>query len=155
MTTQPFKVSGQGNLAISSEASLDNNWAALGLTLVDPATGRVWRAEQQLEHYSGRDADGDSWSEGSRSGLVMFSDVPAGTYQLQVDGEIARDAKDAVAATLKIERGHASWLNWVLLQVLLLLLPLAGWWREKSFETARWADSDHPRDAGDDDDDDD
>ena len=153
MLTKPFKVTGQGNLAISSEAGLDNNWAALGLTLVDPATGRVWRAEQQLEHYSGFDEDG-SWSEGSKSGLVMLSNVPAGTYQLQVDGEIARDAKGAVAATLKVERGHASWLNWVLLQALLLLMPLFGWWREKSFETARWADSDHPRTGGDDDDDD-
>ena len=154
ITTQPFKVSGNGNLAVSSEAALDNSWAALGLTLVDPATGRVWRAEQQLEHYSGRDEDGDSWSEGSKSGLVMFSDVPAGTYQLQVDGEIPRDATGAVSATLKLERGHASWLNWVLVQIILLLMPLIAWWRTRAFEVQRWADSDHPRDGGGDDDDD-
>ena len=154
VTTQPFKVTGKGNLAVASEASLDNNWLYLGLTLVDPATGRVWRTEQHLDHYSGFDSDGDRWVEEQKSGLVMFSDVPAGTYQLQVDGETARDAKDAVSATLKLERGHASWLNWVLLQVLLLLMPLFAWWRSKAFETDRWADSDHPRNAGNDDDDD-
>ena len=81
-------------------------------------------------------------------------DVPAGKYQLQIDGETAKDAPNAIGATLKLERGHASWLNWVLLQILLLLVPLWGWWRAKTFETSRWADSDHPRSGGDDGDDD-
>ena len=117
-------------------------------------TRPLFEPSLQLEHYSGRDEDGDSWSEGSTSGLVRFSDVPAGTYQLQVDGEIPRDAKGAVSATLKLERGHASWLNWVLVQIILLLMPLIAWWRTRAFEVQRWADSDHPRDGGSDDDDD-
>jgi hypothetical protein len=37
----------------------------------------------------------------------------------------------------------------------LLLLPLFAWWRSRSFEVARWADSDHPKVTESDGDDDD
>lgn len=151
-TTEPFKITGNGPLVLQNTTNVDNNWAGFNYTLVDPDKGKVWRAEQQIEHYSGYD-EGESWSEGSRSGQVVFADVPAGTYQLQVEGETARDARTPVGATLRLERGHASWLNWILLQLLLLLVPLWGWWRAKAFETRRWADSDHPRNESDDDDD--
>ena len=152
-TTEPFVIKGNGPLVLQNSTTVDNTWAGFNFTLVEPATGKVWRAEQQVEHYSGYE-DGESWSEGSRNGHVLFADVPAGTYQLQIEGEIANDARAAVGAQLRLERGHASWLNWVLLQVLLLLLPLWGWWRAKAFETRRWEDSDHPRSGSDDDDDD-
>ena len=152
-TTEPFVIKGNGPLVLQNTADVNNSWAGFNYTLVNPASGKVWRAEQQLEHYAGTE-DGESWSEGSRNGHVLFADVPAGTYQLQVEGEIDKDAQNAVGAHLRLERGHASWLNWVILQVLLLLVPLWGWWRAKAFETTRWADSDHPRSGGDDDDDD-
>ncbi len=151
-TTEPFKISGNGPLVLQNSTTVENNWAGFGFTLVEPASGKVWRAEQQVEHYAGYE-DGESWSEGSRNGQVVFADVPAGTYQLQIDGETAKDAQADISALLRLERGHASWLNWVLLQVLLLLVPLWGWWRAKAFETSRWADSDHPRSGIDDDDD--
>ena len=152
-TTEPFKVTGNGPLVVRNTTDVDNGWAGFNFTLVNPATGKVWQAEQQIEHYAGSDG-GESWTEGSRSGEVVFADVPAGTYQLQIDGEIDKKSKHPVGATLRLERGHASWLNWLLLQLLLLLVPLWGWWRAKAFETSRWEDSDHPRNQSADDDDD-
>ncbi len=152
-TTEPFVIKGNGPLVLQNSTSVENTWAGFHYTLVEPASGKVWRAEQQVEHYSGYE-DGESWSEGSRTGDVMFAGVPAGTYQLQIEGETDQNARGSVGANLRLERGHASWLNWLLLQILLLLIPLWGWWRAKAFETKRWADSDHPRSSGDDDDDD-
>ena len=152
-TTEPFVIKGNGPLVLQNASDVNNNWAGFAYTLVEPASGKVWRAEQQLERYSGVD-DGESWSEGSSSGHVLFANVPAGKYQLQIEGETAADARNAIGTSLRLERGHASWLNWVLLLVLLLLVPLWGWWRAKAFETARWADSDRPRSGGDNDDDD-
>lgn len=145
-----FKVTGAGPLALNVETDLDNSWAGLGFTLVEPKTGKVWTAEQQIESYSGIDEDGDRWNEGSNSALVTFGNVPAGTYQLQVEAELDPEAKKPLTAILRLERGHASWFNWLLLQFGLLLLPLFAHWRARAFEAARMADSDH---AGDDDDD--
>ena len=149
--TTPIKVTGNGNLALSTITDLDNSWAGLGYTLVDPASGRVWRAEHQLEAWSGVDEDGDRWSEGSNSGLVSFGNVPPGTYQLQIEGELAPEATRPLGAVLRLERGHASWLNWLLLQLGLLTVPLFAGWRASVFEARRWADSDHaPADEDDD-----
>ena len=150
-TTEPFKISGNGPLLLDNVTSINNTWAGFGFTLIEPATGKVWRAEQQLEHYDGFDEG--YWSEGSRTGQIVFAAVPPGTYQLQIEGETAQDARADISASLRLERGHASWLNWLLLQGLLLLVPLWGWWRAQAFETGRWADSDHPRNESDDDDD--
>ena len=49
-----------------------------------------------------------------------------------------------------------SWINWLLMQLLLFLLPAWASWRTHSYEVERWADSDHPKStsSGDDDDDD-
>ena len=148
--TTPFKVTGNGNLALSTITDLDNSWVGLGYTLVDPTSGRVWRAEHQLEAWSGVDEDGDRWSEGSNSGLVSFGNVPQGTYQLQIEGELAPEATRPLGAVLRLERGHASWLNWLLLQLGLLSIPLFAAWRARAFEARRWADSDHAPDDDDD-----
>ncbi len=147
----PFKISGNGPLALKAETNLDNGWAGLGFTLVEPVSGKVWRAEQQLESYSGVDEDGDRWSEGSNTTLVSFGAVPAGTYQLQIEAEVDPQSKRPLTAVLRLERGHASWLNWLLLQLGLMTIPLFVNWRSRAFEARRMADSDH---ADDDDDDD-
>ena len=145
----PFRVDGRGPLALKAETDLHNSWAGLSFTLVDPKSGKVWNTEEQLESYSGVDADGDRWSEGSNSTLVTFGDVPAGTYQLQVEAEIDPQSPRPLTAVLRLERGHASWFNWLMLQFGLLTVPLFAGWRTRAFEAARMADSDH---ADDDDD---
>ncbi len=89
---------------------------------------------------------------------MVFYAVPPGEYLLNITAERPDDATAPMNANLQIERGHPSWLNWLLLQIVLLIVPLVGWWRLRSFESDRWADSDHPSGPGsssDDDDDDD
>ena len=157
LTTTPFQIkSGNSNLVVHAETDLDNQWMEVTYTLVNPDSGKSWRSERDLAHYSGRDDEG-SWSEGSRSDDVVFQHVPSGKYLLNVATELPKAAKRPVFARLKIERGHPSWINWLALQLGLLLLPLFAAWRAHAFEVRRWADSDHPKvsEASDSDDDDD
>ncbi|MBL8383637.1 MAG: DUF4178 domain-containing protein [Burkholderiales bacterium] len=149
MLSEPFRVDGAGSLALRADTDLDNAWAGLSVALVDPASGRVWRADQEIESWSGIDADGDRWSEGSASALVSFGRIPAGTYRLQVEGEVDPGQGRAVTAVLTLERGHASWFNWLLLQAGFLSVPGFGAWRARAFERRRMAGGDH----GDDDED--
>lgn len=154
ITTRPFTVKGKDtNLVVHAETDLDNSWAGLTYTLADPDSGRTWQVERQMERYKGIDEDGDSWSEGSSSDDAVFHDIPAGKYVLNIEGELDPQSNRGLVGHLKIERGHASWLNWLLVQLFLLAVPLVGWWRARAFETRRWADSDHPRGGGGDDDD--
>lgn len=154
LTTQSFEVKGKsGNLVVRNDTSLNNSWAGINYTLVDPKSGKTWNEAHEVSYFEGRD-DGESWSEGSKRDEVVFYDVPPGEYRLNISAELADDAKSPMSGRIAVERGHASWLNWLLLQIALLIVPFVGTWRARNFETRRWADSDHPRGGGDDDDDD-
>lgn len=153
LTTQPFKVKGNtGNMVVRADTDLNNTWANLSYTLVDPKTGNTWNEATEVSFYQGNE-DGESWSEGSKRGEVVFHGVPPGEYLLNVTAELPKDAMAPMTGKLTVEHGHASWLNWLVLQLALLIFPILGWWRARGFENSRWADSDHPR-GGDDDDDD-
>jgi len=153
ITTQPFKVQGKtGNLVVRNDTSLRNSYANIGYTLVDPKSGQTWSEAHELSYFEGYE-DGESWSEGSRTDEVVFFNVPAGEYLLNINAELADDAKDRLQGRIAVERGHTSWLNWLALQFLLLLMPFYATWRSRNFENRRWEDSDHPRGGGDDDDD--
>ena len=145
VTTKQFLVKGaSSNVVVNTETDLDNGSMELSYILVNPESGKSWRSDRELAHYSGYD-DGESWSEGERSNDTVFPRVPAGKYLLNISTELPKEAKRAVTGKLKVERGHPSWINWIALQVLLLLLPLFAAWRSRAFEIRRWADSDHPR----------
>ena len=147
VTTRPFVVKGNDtNLVVRAQTDLDNSWAAISYTLADPDTGKSWQVERQLEHYKGVDEDGDSWSEGSASDDAVFYDIPPGKYLLNIEAALDPATRKTLVGRLSVERGHASWLNWLLLQAALLLVPVAGWWRARAFEARRWADSDHDDD---------
>ena len=153
-TTQPFQIKGStGSVVVRNDTNLSNGWASINYTLVDPKSGQTWSEAHELSYYEGRE-DGESWSEGSKRDEVVFYNVPPGEYRLNVAVELPDDAKSAVNGQIAVERGHASWLNWLLLQIALLILPFYGTWRARNFENQRWADSDHPRGGGDDDEDD-
>ena len=153
LTTQPFTIKGnQGSTLVRAETDLKNTWAALTYTLVDPASGQTWSEGQEIGYYEGYD-EGESWNEGSKNGEVVFYGVPPGQYVLNVSAELPKDAMAPLSGKIIVEHGHASWLNWLVLQLALMILPFYGWWRQRSFENQRWADSDHPRGGGDDDDD--
>ncbi|MDB5805560.1 MAG: hypothetical protein JWN73_2882 [Betaproteobacteria bacterium] len=153
-TTQTFTVRGNtGNLVVHNATDVANSWADLSYTLVDPKSGKTWNEAHELSYYEGSD-DGESWSEGSKTDDVVFFGVPPGEYKLNLSADRPDDATGPINAAVKLERGHPSWLNWLLLQIALLILPFWGSWRASSFEKQRWADSDHPRGGSDDDDDD-
>lgn len=155
MTAGPFEVKGgTSSLVVRTTTNLANTWMGLSFTLVNPATGKSWRTDRELAYYGGVD-DGESWSEGDRDNDAVFDAVPAGKYLLNVSSELPRDARGKVSGEFKVERGHASWANWLALQILLLIFPLFASWRSRAFEVRRWADSDHPKASSDDTDDND
>jgi len=151
--TQPFQVKGStGSVTVRNDTDLRNGWAGINYTLVDPKSGQTWTEGHEVSYYEGYD-DGESWSEGSKRDEVVFYNVPPGQYRLNLSAELPDDARNPVGARILVTRGSTSWLNWLLLQIALLILPFWGTWRARSFETRRWADSDHPRGGSDDDDD--
>ncbi len=64
--------------------ALDNAWIDADLRLVNEKTQASYEGSSLVESYHGVDSDG-SWSEGSTDKDVVFSQVPAGRYDLVLD----------------------------------------------------------------------
>ena len=154
-STKPFEVSGgSSSIVIRSRTDLDNSWAAYSFALVNQDNGQVYRLDREIGYYQGYDGS-DHWEEGSRKDAAAFNEVPPGRYALDVGVEIPKNAKRRVTNDVEVVRGAPSWLNWLLIQGLLFLLPVWASWRTHSYEVERWADSDHPKATASSDDDDD
>lgn len=133
---------GARRLEIAHEAQLRNNWVALHLTLVNKNTGEAWQADREISYYEGVDG-GESWSEGSKTDDFVFTDLPPGTYFIAEEAELD-PSTPSVGAQLKVAQAGPRWSSLVLLILFLVAFPIYTWWRQKSFEIARWAESDHP-----------
>jgi hypothetical protein len=123
------------------------------MTLVNKTTGQAWPAERELSFYHGYD-DG-YWSEGNKDDDVVFADIPAGTYYLEIDPDMATDKADQVRDTLEISTPSAGWSNFVFLFIFVAAFPIFTRLRHTAFEVRRWSESDHPMVSSSDDDSDD
>ena len=152
--TREFEVTGKPRkIAVKNDTSLNNNWIGLDMVLVNKATGAAWPAARELSYYSGYD-DG-AWSEGSRDDEVVFLDIPAGTYYLTLDPDMAPEKPVAVRDTVEVHTAGAGWSNFVLVMIFLLIFPIFSATRHAAFEARRWAESDHAPVSSDDSDGDD
>ena len=131
LTTEAFNIPGDaGNLRITAQAAVYNNWVELGVSLVGP-DDITFNATPSIEYYYGQDSDG-SWSEGSQSTSVTFRSVPGGEYRMLVEpyagayrvnpnNPNALKTNTPVDFTIIVTRHVPSWGNfWI---ALLLLIP--------------------------------
>ena len=143
ITTPVFEVTGRtGNIHIINKTNLDNSWAFLGMELVERDSGKVYAVHREVSYYSGYDGDG-YWSEGSTSDDAEIANVPPGHYLLSIDAETPAVSGRVANTQLQIRRNVPNWHNFFIVEILLLLFPLIYWWRRSSFETKRWAGSEH------------
>jgi len=154
LVTRDFVISGKARkITVRNATTLDNSWLGLDLALVNKATGAAWPASRELSYYHGYD-DG-YWSEGSNDDEVVFLDIPAGTYYLAVDPDLAPENRATVRDSIEVKSGGTGWSNFVLVLIFLALFPIFTRLRHAAFEARRWAESDHAPVASDDSDSDD
>jgi hypothetical protein len=120
------------------------------MMLIDEKTERAGYVGIGAEFYTGQSSDG-SWREGSKQASVVVSEVPNGTYLLQVKpdpGQATQSWKGQARPykgrlTLKITRDPPLW-RWPILSFLVILaIPVFVHVRHHAFETKRWSESDH------------
>ena len=144
------------SLRVSHDTDVENNWVDITSTLVEKATGEAYQGVQEVSYYHGVD-EGENWSEGSKGDAIAFKNIPPGTYYLTIEYDLGTDKRDSVADTVQVVRNPATWSNYVLVMIFLLLFPLISRWRRSNFESRRWSESDlggddEAADSGDDED---
>ncbi|WP_411281133.1 DUF4178 domain-containing protein [Gemmatimonas sp.] len=152
--TDAFELAGRtSNVAIDLESDLDNDWLFLALSLINESTGETREVTRQLSYYHGSDSDG-SWTEGNRRESLRIASVPGGRYFLRVQAEGGEPAKSSASYTVRIRR-DAPHYGFYGIAVLALLVPVVlSIFPSASFESRRWAESDHAPTASSDSDDD-
>jgi len=128
------------NLEFAVSAPVINGWLSLDADLINSEGQELQGAELEVAYYSGHDSDGN-WSEGAQYSRAVLSEVPAGLYRLSfqttADPQLA-----ALPYRLVITRDVPNWGYFALTFLLILVVPIALWIREASFESRRWQESD-------------
>jgi hypothetical protein len=138
------------NIEIRTATTLSNHWAYITMALINSDTDEALDFGREISYFYGSDSDGP-WSEGSSNDVAVVPSVPPGRYYLRVEPEDG-DAQD-FTYNVFIKRDVPQWSP-VFVAILLLALPLGFvFWRQYSFEVARWKESDHPWVSDSDDDD--
>ena len=142
--TPAFRLKGgQANVEVTINTNLSNDWAYLGLALINDDTGVAYDFGKEIGYYYGTDSDG-SWSEGNKSGSVSIPAVPAGNYYLRVEPEMEKDGRThSMSYEVIIHRGSPAYFWFFPAFIALLIPPIVVSIRSFSFENRRWAESDY------------
>lgn len=143
VTTPVFTaVKDKANMSLTFSTPVENSWYYVSGELVNNKTGETYPFEKSIEYYHGYDSDG-SWSEGGRESKVMFSGIPGGQYYLNLDMESGSfQDRDARKLTLTVRRDVPTFSNYFWCLLFVSIVPCLAWWSSRSFEVARWSDSD-------------
>ncbi|MCB1143265.1 MAG: DUF4178 domain-containing protein [Leptospiraceae bacterium] len=148
----------ESNLEISMASPVDNNWVEINLSLVNDTTGDTIDLVSGIEYYHGVD-DGESWTEGSQNTSKLLSSIPKGKYHLNVSANspILDPAKptnsiqelfknDGLKSNLdvivELRSDVTNWSNFFWSLFLILIYPIISFWKNRSFESQRWSNSD-------------
>lgn len=136
--TPDFEVTGNDtNLKIIAEAPVYNSWVYLDALLFDSQTRKGIPMPLEISYYRGSD-----WSEGGESKSRVVNNVPPGKYYLSLKFQSGpQEYKGYVKLWLKRDVTVNS--NFFISVFLILLGPLFGFLRSRSFEVKRWSNSDY------------
>jgi len=128
---------------LQASAPLRNSWVELDCALVNTVTGETFQFTNAFSFYQGTDSDGP-WSEGSTHDTSTIGNIPAGTYNLVVEGASGdeRDQRIEQSAQLRLTHDVVPWRNFWFTVLAIIAYPLYLGIRSHLFERERWSQSD-------------
>jgi hypothetical protein len=125
-----------------AQADLDNSWVELDCSLVNTATGEIHEFTNAFSYYYGYDSDG-RWTEGNQQDTSLLTTIPAGTYNLVIEGASGDNRNQRIAQNVRLSMIHdvVPWRNFWFAVLMILAYPVYLGVRSHLFEKERWADS--------------
>jgi len=135
-----FDISNTEQMArIRYNMQIDNDWAVLGTRITGPDGEVVIEGQRLIEYYSGRDSDGNWWSEGSRNGVVRFRPQSEGPHRIEIE---RTQGTGGTSAHVRIAEGKPTTF-WLIVTAVLFGLGYAALAiRKASFHKNRFSGSD-------------
>jgi hypothetical protein len=126
---------------LRASSPLSNNWVELDCSLVNTVTGETREFTNAFSYYTGVDSDG-SWSEGDTQDTSLVANIPAGTYNLVVQGASGGDPQNRQSVRLSMTHDVVPWRNFWLAVLAIAVYPLYLAFRAYQIERQRWSESD-------------
>ena len=131
----------RSNLCFEISAPVSNSWFELGATLVNTVTGEEYNIQKGVEYYSGY-TDGESWTEGSTSATAYMTNIPAGTYFLQMEGTREHILYQRINNfSVKVVYDGTEYRNFWFAVLLLVAWQVINYLISNQKEKNRWANS--------------
>lgn len=121
-------------------SNVDNDWFGVTIELINHNTGDRFEVDKTIEFYSGVDG-GESWSEGSKSESLFMSQVPAGTYHINLYPEWGSINKDRNNFEIWVYEDVPMWSNFWVTLIVAAILVIIHYIRFRIFESNRWMES--------------
>ena len=130
---------GPKSLEVLLYAPLDNDWFFSEFSLISESDGTEYNFTKEVAYYAGVD-DGYAWSEGSQTAEAFLSQIPAGTYHLNIYPEFSFNNQ---AFSIVVRHDVPMFVNFFITCFGLLVVPLTYYLRRHYRETSRWSESDY------------
>jgi ribosomal protein L37AE/L43A len=141
LVSNPFQLkAASSNMEFTISSPVSNNWFEAAIVMVNEQTGQEYNFEKGVEYYFGYDG-GEKWDEGSQTGTLLLSAIPAGTYHLNIFPSFGNGDTQRIF-TITATNDVPMWRNFMVAILILLLYPFIAWWRSAGFEQKRWHGSD-------------
>lgn len=140
--SQPFELDANKNVRVTASAPVSNSWTELNIDLIRKKQGATDEVEAiviPVEYYFGVEG-GESWTEGGQTNDATISAVPAGTYELRIEG-MWKDWTRPMPIRVKVEQNVTRGVNFWVAFVVLAIVPVFTLFRKFQFEAKRWSES--------------
>ncbi|WP_165824133.1 DUF4178 domain-containing protein [Pseudochryseolinea flava] len=138
--TESFNLSGgEKSVEVDIWAPVSNDYFFAEFSLINEETGAEYSFAKEIEYYLGYE-DGESWSEGSTYGEAFISQIPGGRYHINIYPEFGRNAHEF---TIRVIRDVPSNMNFMILAIALVIVPVIFGIRKRVVEGRRWQDSNY------------
>ena len=137
--TPPFVLEGKSsNIEVILQSSVDNNWMEVEGNLSEKGTGNGFGFLLGTEYYHGV-SQGESWTEGDKSGNQVINSIPGGEYEMVIKAASGNPAME-VNFKLKIVRDVSLFSNFLIAILIFSLYPIILVFAKSSFEKQRWGE---------------
>jgi len=149
-----FEIAGPSAVYFDLQSySLDNNWVELAVALINDKDGKVYEVDKTIEYYHGYE-DGETWDEGSRNQNAVLSNIPSGTYHLDIypytdftggNGTPGEVHSAAVGPSFEVAVTQNTFLtrNFWLMLLLIITYPIIQFTRKYMYENSKWFDKEY------------
>jgi len=129
------------NLEVSVNSKISNDYFGVQADLSSTDGALAQGLASEVGYYSGR-SGGESWSEGSQDGRLVFPGLQPGMYTVSISAEPSKPGKEIPMAHYRIiQQGQPLWLPFLIGLGAVIGLALLGWLLSPNYLRQRWSNS--------------